>query len=140
MLTLKIEILGSIIEINYQEKDFERLNQLISTFKQRLNEFANDGRNNKNTIMLLAALKAEDQIQEIEKDLAKNKINQNIAAEQKKEIEELNNNIVFLKTKLNILNENNLIEKNNNLLCVEEIEKLDNRLELLQNRIKDSIK
>ena len=39
MPTLKTEILGSIIEINYQEAEKEKLERLISRLTERINEF-----------------------------------------------------------------------------------------------------
>jgi len=39
MPTLKTEILGSIIEINYQEAEKEKLERLISKLRKRISEF-----------------------------------------------------------------------------------------------------
>ena len=66
MPILEINILGSVIEINYQEDEKEKLLDLIEQFKIRLSEFENiKGRFSDTKIILLAALKAEDNIYEL---------------------------------------------------------------------------
>ena len=67
MPILKTKILGSQIEINFEESEREKLQHLISNFKKRLNEFPdNNGRISTNTILFLAALKAEDSEEVVE--------------------------------------------------------------------------
>ena len=39
MPILKIDILGSIIEINYEQNEYDKLIYLIKNFKNRLKEF-----------------------------------------------------------------------------------------------------
>ena len=98
MPILKTEILGSQIEINFEESEREKLQYLISNFKQRLNEFPeNNGRISTNTILFLAALKAEDQLVEIESIVDKNKEYKNTAIKQKNIIEKLTKEIDFFK-------------------------------------------
>ena len=46
MPILKTEILGSEIEINYEEVEKERLTKLINQFKKRLSEFPQNGKIN----------------------------------------------------------------------------------------------
>ena len=70
MPILEINILGSVIEINYQEDEKEKLLDLIEQFKIRLSEFENiKGRFSDNKIIFLAALKAEDDILELKKKI-----------------------------------------------------------------------
>ncbi len=107
MPTLKTEILGSSIEINYEESEKEKLIKIIEKFNDRLLDFENlRGKISDNKILILAALKAEDQI--IEKSLAKEKETE-IIDNQKKEINinDITQEIVQLKDierKLNIEN------------------------------------
>ena len=63
MPTLKTEILGSIIDINYEESEKEKLIKIIEKFNDRLLDFDNlRGKISDKKILVLAALKAEDQI------------------------------------------------------------------------------
>ena len=85
MPILKTEILGSQIEINFDESERDKLQRLISNFKNRLNEFTNnEGRISNNTILFLAALKTEDQLEEIKSLADNNKENNNEIVKQKK--------------------------------------------------------
>ena len=72
MPTLKTEILGSPIEINYEESEKEKLIKIIEKFNDRLLDFVNlRGKISDKKILILAALKAEDQI--IDRSLTKEK-------------------------------------------------------------------
>ena len=135
----KTEILGNKIEINYEKNDLEKLTKLINKFKERLNEFPNKDTINKRTVIFLAALKAEDQLEEI-KSLLDNQ--SNIIDENHNKnltIEKLNKEIINLNDKLNNLNSSNASEKNNSKKLFNEIEKLDIDLKSIQKKIKDSI-
>ena len=78
MPILKTEILGSIIEINYEEKEKNKLLEIIEKFNDRLLGFKNlEGKVSINKIMLLAALKAEDQIVDLLNEVS-NKEKENI--------------------------------------------------------------
>ena len=66
MPILETNILGSRMEISYQEDEKEKLIHLIEQFKLRLSELENlKVRFADNKIMLLAAIKAEDNIYEL---------------------------------------------------------------------------
>jgi cell division protein ZapA (FtsZ GTPase activity inhibitor) len=77
MPILKTEILGSEIEIIYEEVEKERLIKLINQFKQRLSEFPQNGKINNKAIIFLSALKIEDELEENKKLLLNNKIDKN---------------------------------------------------------------
>ena len=63
MPTLKTEILGSLIEINYEEEEKDKLIKIIEKFNDRLLDFKNlEGKVSDNKILFLTALKAEDEI------------------------------------------------------------------------------
>ena len=96
MPTLKTEILGSLIEINYEESEKDKLRKIIEKFNERLLDFENlRGKISDKKILILAALKAEDQI--IENTLTKEK-EEEIIHNQKKAINiTINNNGSFEK-------------------------------------------
>ena len=116
MPTLKTEILGSPIEINYEESEKEKLIKIIEKFNDRLLDFENlRGKVGDKKILILAALKAEDQI--IDKSLTKEKEEENINNQKKAiNINDITQEIIQLKdieSKLNIENSKlkNLISK-----------------------------
>ena len=119
MPTLKTEILGSIIEINYKESEKDKLRKIIERFNERLLDFENlRGKVSDKKILILAALKAEDQIIDIRNITLKKEKEQEIIDKQKKtiNINDITQEIIQLKdikNKLNIENNElkNLISK-----------------------------
>ena len=104
MPTLKVEILGSIIEINYQEAEKEKLERLISKLRGRICEFNhNIGQISDSKIIFLAALKAEDHLEETENLLAKKDKEKNSNDGQKNIINNLTKEIILLKDQVNKL-------------------------------------
>ena len=108
MPTLKTEILGSLIEINYEDSEKDKLGKIIEKFNDRLLDFENlRGKISDKKILILAALKAEDQI--IDQTLTKEK-EEEIINNQKKaiNINDITQEIIQLKDIKNKLNiENN---------------------------------
>ena len=135
MPTLKTEILGSPIEINYEEFEKEKLIKIIEKFNDRLLDFDNlRGKISDKKILILAALKAEDQI--IEKSLTKEKETE-IINNKKKEINinDITQEIVQLKDierKLNVENSKlkNLISKTSS-----ELDKMEQNIIDLTDKI-----
>ena len=140
MPIIKTNILGSDIDINYDQQDREKLISLITTFKKRLDEFPANGRISNNKIIFLAALKAENQIIEFKKLSEENIENNRKLIIQKNIIEDLNNKIFLLEDKIKEWNLKNLSEEKNNDLINNEIDVVKNRIDLIQNKIKNSIK
>jgi len=104
MPTLKTEILGSIIEINYQEAEKEKLERLISKLRKRISEFNhNIGQISDSKIIFLAALKAEDHLEEIENLLEKKDKEKKISNDQKNIINNLTKEIISLKDQISKL-------------------------------------
>ena len=104
MPTLKTEILGSIIEINYQEAEKEKLERLISKLSRRISEFNhNIGQISDSKIIFLAALKAEDHLEEIENLLEKKDKEKKINDDQKNIINNLTKEIISLKDQISKL-------------------------------------
>ena len=104
MPTLKTEILGSIIEINYQEAEKEKLERLISKLRVRISEFNhNIGQISDSKIIFLAALKAEDHLEEIENLLEKKDKEKKISNDQKNIINNLTKEIISLKDQISKL-------------------------------------
>ena len=137
MPIIKTNILGSDIDINYDQQDHEKLISLIAKFKQRLNEFPDNGRISNNKIIFMAALKAEDQIIEFKKLDEEN--NKKIIT-QKNIIKNLNIKINLLEVKIKEWNLKNLSEVENNNLINNEIDVLKNEIDLIQIKIKESIR
>ena len=77
MPILKTDILGSSLEINYDENELEKLNKLIKNFKTKINKYPNKDRIGKFSLIFLLAIKLEDQIYELEKLLQISKENTN---------------------------------------------------------------
>ena len=135
MPTLKTEILGSPIEINYEESEKEKLIKIIEKFNDRLLDFENlRGKISDKKILILAALKAEDQI--IDKSLTKEKETE-IINNKKKEINinDITQEIIQLKdteSKLNIENSKlkNLISK-----AFSELDKMEKKIIDLTDKI-----
>lgn len=104
MPTLKTEILGSIIEINYHEAEKEKLERLISKLRKRISEFNhNIGQISDSKIIFLAALKAEDHLEEIENLLEKKDKEKKISNDQKNIINNLTKEIISLKDQISKL-------------------------------------
>ena len=135
MPTLKTEILGSPIEINYEESEKDKLIKIIEKFNDRLLDFENlRGKISDKKIIILAALKAEDQI--IENSLTNEKETE-IINNKKKEINinDITQEIIQLKdteSKLNIENSKlkNLISK-----AFSELDKMEKNIIDLTNKI-----
>jgi hypothetical protein len=139
MAILKVEILNSQIEINYEVNEQEKLIKLIESFKKRLSYFPNKERVGDNTIIFLAALKAEDQLAELKIALDKSKLNLVKINKQVVIIEKLNNKITLLQNQLKELNLSNVCEKEINSNAMEGIGKLEKMLESVQKKITDLI-
>ena len=135
MPTLKTEILGSLIEINYEDSEKDKLRKIIEKFNDRLLDFENlRGKISDKKILILAALKAEDQI--IDKTLTKEK-EEEIINNQKKaiNINDITQEIIQLKdteSKLNIENSKlkNLISK-----AFSELDKMEKNIIDLTDKI-----
>ena len=139
MPILKTEILGTDIEISYEKNEYDKLNNLIEKFKIRLSQFPNDGRASSNQILFLAALKTEDELETMKKKInvnanEKNLQNKNIA------IEGLNKEIILLKKELEQIKSSNISNIQDNNSVLDEIKELEKITQLIQDRIKESVK
>ena len=139
MPILKTEILGTDIEISYEKNEYDKLNNLIEKLKIRLSQFPNDGRASSNQILFLAALKTEDELETMKKKInvnanEKNLQNKNIA------IEGLNKEIILLKKELEQIKSSNISNIQDNNSVLDEIKELEKITQLIQDRIKESVK
>ena len=139
MPILKTEILGMNIEISYEKNEYDKLNNLIEKLKIRLSQFPNDGRASSNQILFLAALKTEDELETMKKKInvnanEKNLQNKNIA------IEGLNKEIILLKKELEQIKSSNISNIQDNNSVLDEIKELEKITQLIQDRIKESVK
>jgi hypothetical protein len=139
MAILKTEILGSYIEINYETNEHEKLIKLIQNFKKRLEEFPVNVKTNNKTIIFLAALKIEDQLEDMKKIVLDNQINKKLIDDQKVSIEKLKEEIIITKDKLNDHNLQAIKESNKNLDIMDEINTLEKEIELIKSKIKNFI-
>ena len=136
MPILEINILGSKIEINYQEGEKEKLANLIKKFNLRLSELENlKGRFSDNKIILLAALKAEDDIYELKQTIDSQKKIINSSNTQKDQIDNKIREIVNLKDELSSLNKRNQKLEELNKITMNEFEKLNKKLISLIDKI-----
>jgi len=133
MPKIKIEILGSNIEISFQEDERKKLLTIIESFKERIDEFKDfAGKVSNSKIIFLAALKAEDQI----KDLlnSKNKLinnHKNLLENQKN----LNKEIDKLKDENNLLNKKNEDLERIQILSIEKIDLIEKKISNLLDNI-----
>ena len=136
MPILEINILGSKIEINYQEDEREKLTHLIEQFKLRLSEFENlKGRFADNKIMLLAALKTEDNIYELMQKINNQKKMIESSLIHQEKFDDKIREIVNLKDQLSLLNEKNQKLEGQQKITMNEIGKLNKKLISLIDKI-----
>ena len=124
MPILKTEILGTELEISYEKNDYDKLNYLIEKFKKRLSQFSNDGRASSNQILFLAALKTEDELETMKKQIDV----------------EANKEIILLKKELEKIKSSSISSIQDNTSAIVEIKELEKTTKLIQSRIKESIK
>ena len=136
MPILEINILGSNIEISYQEGEKEKLLYLVKQFKLRLSKIENlKVRFADFKIILLAALKAEDIIYELKQTIDnKNKVIESSSIQQE-QIDNKIREIVKLKDELFLVNEKNKDLEEQNNKTINEIEKFNNILISLIDKI-----
>ena len=135
MPTLKTEILGSPIEINYEESEKDKLIKIVERFNDRLLDFDNlRGKISDKKILILAALKAEDQI--IEKNLTKEK-EAEIINNKKKEINinDITQEIIQLKDIESKLSDENSKLKNLISKAFSELDKMEKNIIDLTDKI-----
>tara|TARA_B110000438_G_C15622334_1_gene567121 strand:+ start:146 stop:565 length:420 start_codon:yes stop_codon:yes gene_type:complete len=131
----KIEILGSNIEINYQENQKDKLINLIDSFKKRLEHFPKNERTSNVTVLFLAALTAEDAIDELSKKIQKNNINSLNSLEEKNTIENLNFKIKILKDELDEIKTLDSKKINSENILINYINDLEKDLESIKQKI-----
>ena len=137
MPTLKTEILGSLIEINYEEAEKDKLIKIIEKFNDRLLDFKNlEGKVSDNKILFLTALKAEDEIFDFTyKSKSSLKEVEEIYKKQVEKINDLNQEIIELKDKIIELNTKNKNLQNFNSKAFNELDLLEKQLNDLTNKI-----
>ena len=135
MPTLKTEILGSPIEINYEESEKDKLIKIIEKFNDRLLDFENlRGKISDKKILILAALKAEDQI--IDKSLTKEKETEIIDNQKKAiNINDITQEIIQLKDIESKLSDENSKLKNLISKAFSELDKMEKNIIDLTDKI-----
>ena len=138
MPILNIKILGSKIEVDYQENEREKLIQLIEQFKKRLSEFESlKGRFGDNKIIFLAALKGEDEIFGLQKKLHDKTNEKNLLPLIDEKIDIKNKEIVKLKDQISFLKKENQKLADQNKITINRFKELNEKLTLLINKIMD---
>ena len=136
MPTLKTEILGSIIEINYQEAEKEKLERLISKLRGRISEFNhNIGQISDSKIIFLAALKAEDHLEEIENLLEKKDKEKKISNDQKNIINNLTKEIISLKDQISKLESHKSFYEEIDFKTLKNINTIEDHLDKILHKI-----
>ena len=135
MPTLKTEILGSLIEINYEKSEKDKLIKIIEKFNDRLLDFENlRGKISDKKILILAALKAEDQI--IDKSLTKEKETEIINNQKKAiNINDITQEIIQLKDIESKLSDENSKLKNLISKAFSELDKMEKNIIDLTDKI-----
>ena len=136
MPTHKTKIFNTLIDINYEKSDKEKLIDLINNLNNRIKKFNHlNGKVSDIKIIILAALAIEDEL------LEKNNIfltNKSLKADLNKndlKIEKLNSEIINLKDELSLL-ESELKNKNHNDVSKEDqIGEIANQIEILNQSI-----
>ena len=136
MPTLKTEILGSIIEINYQEAEKEKLERLISKLRGRISEFNhNIGQISDSKIIFLAALKAEDHLEEIENLLENKDKEKKVSNDQKNIINNLTKEIISLKDQISKLESHKSSYEEIDFKTLKNINTIENHLDTILHKI-----
>jgi len=136
MPTLKTEILGSIIEINYQKAEKEKLERLISKLRGRISEFNhNIGQISDSKIIFLAALKAEDHLEEIENLLEKKDKEKKISNDQKNIINNLTKEIISLKDQISKLESHKSSYEEIDFKTLKNINSIEDHLDKILHKI-----
>ena len=135
MPTLKTEILGSPIEINYEESEKDKLIKIVERFNDRLLDFDNlRGKVSDKKILILAALKAEDQI--IDRSLTKEKETEVINNKKKEiNINDITQEIIQLKDIESKLSDENSKLKNLISKAFSELDKIEKNIIDLTDKI-----
>ena len=136
MPTLKTEILGSIVEIKYQEAEKEKLERIISRFSDRISEFNhNIAQITDSKIIFLAALKVEDQLEEIENLLEKKDKEKEISKGQTNRINNLTKEIISLKDQISKLESNELLYEDTNTKVLNAVNAIEVQLDKVIQKI-----
>ena len=135
MPTLKTEILGSPIEINYEESEKDKLIKIIEKFNDRLLDFENlRGKISDKKILILAALKAEDQV--VDRNIMKEKETEIINNQKKAiNINDITQEIIQLKDIESKLSDENSKLKNLISKAFSELDKMEKNIIDLTDKI-----
>jgi len=129
MPKIKTEVLGSTIEINFNENERKKLTLIIDNFKERIKEFKKYfGKVSDSKIIFLAALKAEDEIKDLQNlvNIKDKKINTQI---------NLNNELNNLKNENKLLKIKNEELEKYQILAVEKIDLIEKKILNILNNI-----
>ena len=136
MPILETKVLTSKIKINYQEGEKEKLINLIELFNLRLSEFKElKEKFSDNKIIFLVALKAEDQILDLNKKLESQKKTIKSSINIQENIDSKTREAVVLKDQISSLKEKNQALKEENETIINEINEINKKLIILIDKI-----
>ena len=132
MPTLKTTIFNSIIDINYEEGDKDKLLQLIENLNNRLQKYKHlNGKVSDSKIIILASLAIEDDLMEQKKLTSEQNSLSNDLNLKELNVEKLSSEIISLKDKIHRL-ESKLDERNKRDFLIEgEIDEINKQIENL---------
>jgi len=132
MPTLKRTIFNSAIDINYEEKDKDKLLLLIENLNSRLKKYNHlNGKVSDSKILILVALAIEDNLMEQKKLISKQNLLSNDLSAKRLQIEKLSTEIINLKDKIHLL-ESELDQRNKRDVVIEDdIDEINNQIEKL---------
>ena len=132
MPTLKTTILNSVIDINYEEGDKDKLLQLIENLNNRLKKYNHlNGKVSDSKIIILASLAIEDDLMQQKKLISEQNSILNDLNLKEFHVEKLSSEIINLKDKIHKLESKLDERKKRDFLIEDEIEEINEQIENL---------
>ena len=136
MPKIKAKIFNIPLDINYEVGDEEKLKGLIKNLDKRLEKYNNLISKVSNTkILLLAALAIEDELLEQKKINLSKKTSEQKDESNKVNIENLSTEIIKLNDKINILENEKIKKKQDELLIIKNLDQLNVEIEKMFNTL-----
>jgi len=132
----KAKISNLTVDLNYEEKDKQRLIKLIEVLNNRLEKYKKlNGKISDSKILILVSLELEDKLNDLSLKINKNNIFEENFKNAKKQVKELTSQLVLIKDKINNVTKQNNLKNNNNEILIELIKEINSEV----NQIKDQI-
>ena len=113
MPTHKAKISNFNIDLNYEEKDKEKLINLIDILNKRFEKYKSlNGKISDSKILILVSLELEDKLNDLSLTIKKNNILEEDLKNSKKQVKELTSQLVLLKDEINQITLQNKLNNN----------------------------